>query len=583
MLRAALSVPEPDPRERALAHTLGCPELVARVLLARGIEDPDAARSHLRHDLGQLHDPFQFAGMERAVARVKQAVQGRETVLVLGDYDVDGISGTVLLLKLFAMMEVDARPFIPARADGYSFGPATLAAIQKAGASLAISVDNGTNAVEWTRRIQEAGCDVIITDHHGTTDYVADAHVVLNPRLADAGYPDRDLAGVGVAFSLATAVAQSFSPRKTLTKEFREFLVDAMTYVALGTVADVAPLRGENRVMVHHGLKALRASGNPGIRALLDTAGIQGRAVEVEDIAFRIAPLINAAGRMSHALEAVTLLSAPGYAEAQDAAKILEDHNNARRKVERELTERVLAIAVECPDPILVLGGDGWHAGVLGIVAARMVDQLRKPTILVSFDGEVGRGSGRSPGTVHLRDAMSACSDLLVTYGGHAAAAGLEIRKENFDAFRQAINAAAAGAALAPPEFTVDGHAAFSELDIHTLRKLDLLGPFGMGNPRPRLMTENVKIVGHPTVQNRGQDLRFRVARDGVVFPTRVAHGASMFEEIRNHEGPVTIAYSPRMATRAEEGPVHLDVHVIDLSPASDARHPTSHANENRS
>lgn len=568
MLGAALCIPEPDPREQALARTLGCPDLVARVLLARGVEDPDRARIHLRHDLGQLHDPFEFCGMERAVARVKKAVRSGETILILGDYDVDGITGTVLLLKLFALMEVDARPFIPARADGYSFGASTLAAIQEAGATLAISVDNGTNAVEWTRRIQEAGCDVLITDHHGTTDHVADAHVVLNPRLADAGYPDRDLAGVGVAFRLATAIAQSFSPRKAMGREFRDFLVDAMTYVALGTVADVAPLRGENRITVHHGLKALRASGNPGIRALLDAAGIQGRAVEAEDIAFRIAPLINAAGRMGHALEAVKLFTAPGYAEAQEAAAVLETHNTERRRVERELTEHVLELALQRDEPILVLGGDGWHAGVLGIVAARMVDHLRKPAILIAFDGDTGRGSGRSPGSVHLRDAMSACADLLETYGGHAAAAGLEIRRENLDAFREAVNRAAAQAATQAASVQADGVATFRELDVQALRKLDQLGPFGVGNQRPVLVTRGAKVIGHPTVQNRGQDLRFRVAGDGAVFPARMVHGGKRFEEVRALDRPVTVAYSARMAAHAEEGPIHLDIHVLDASDA---------------
>jgi len=567
MRRAALSIPDPDPRERALAHTLGLPDMVARVLLARGVDDPDAVRQYLRPDLRRLADPFAFQAMARAVDRVRSAVRAGETILILGDYDVDGISGTVLLQKLFHQMEVDVRPFIPAREDGYSFGARTLEAVKEAGATLAISVDNGTNAVEYTRRIQEAGCDVIVTDHHGTTDDVAAAFAVLNPRLPDAGYPDRELAGVGVAFRLATAVAESFSQTKVQGAEFRGFLVDAMTYVALGTVADVAPLRGENRIMVHHGLRALGASTNPGIRALLDSAGIMGSAVSVEDIAFRIAPLINAAGRVGHALEAVKLLTAPGYAEAQEAAKVLERHNELRRRVERELTEKVLAMADAIDDEILVLGGDGWHHGVLGIVAARLVDNLQRPAILIGFDegGDVGRGSGRSPnGGIHLRDAMSSCSELLGSYGGHAAAAGLEIRRDRLDAFREAVNDYARGIVQSEQVLVADGFATFAELEPHTLRKLDQLGPFGQGNARPRFVTENVKLVGDPTVHNRGMDLRLRVARDGVVLPARLPRGARRFEEVRNLDGPVTLAYSPRLSSRAEDGPIQLDVHHLD-------------------
>src|SRR5690606_9843768 len=255
--------------------------------------------------------------------------------------------------------------------------------------------------------------------------------------------------------------------------EFREFLVDAMAFVALGTVADVAPLRGENRTMVHHGLKALAVSGNPGIRALLDSAGIGSRTPDAEDIAFRIAPFINAAGRMGHALEAVALLTARGYQDAQEAAKVLERHNEARRKVERELFDRVRRSAdAHADDPILVLGGDDWHPGVLGIVAARMAEVCGRPTILGSFAGDVVRGSGRSPGGIHLREAIHACAELLESHGGHAAAAGLEIRRDRLDAFRDAINRVAAGMSTPADPVAVDGYVDFAELDPRDVRTL---------------------------------------------------------------------------------------------------------------
>ncbi|MHC4815476.1 MAG: single-stranded-DNA-specific exonuclease RecJ [Planctomycetota bacterium] len=572
MERSLSFIPEPDRRERALAKTLKVPDLMARVLLARGLDDPDRARQHLKPDLRRLHDPFSFAHMERAVERIHQAIRQQEKILVHGDYDVDGVTGTVLLLKFFALMEADVHPFIPARDDGYSFTHTSVDAVRNGGFGLCISVDNGTNAGSIIDKIQGLGCDVIVTDHHGTQENVANAHTVLNPRLADAGYPDQDLAGVGVAFCLATAVARSFSRGKTLSAEFRNFLVEAMVYVALGTIADVAPLRGENRILVSHGLRAIAASRNPGIRALIDCAGLSERGLSVDDIAFRVAPLINAAGRMGHALEAVHLLMAPGFQEAQEAASVLEKHNHNRRRVERSLADQVMEHARDMPDDVLVLSGEGWHRGVLGIVASRVAEQLLKPTLLLSLENGVGRGSGRSAGGFDLRAALAGCADLLTSYGGHRAAVGLELPASRVDALRQELNRAADHDPTNSEPQQVDGQVDFDELDPRLVRQLDQLGPFGQGNPRPTFVTTNVKLVGNPTVDTRGLDLRIRVAQNGVVLPGRLRLGASMFETLRNHKEPVTLVHSPRLAHWAEEGPVVL--HASHLVHAATPHNP---------
>jgi single-stranded-DNA-specific exonuclease len=564
MERSPAVVPDPDPRERALAHTLGLPELVARVLLARKLDDPERIREHIKPQLGRLHDPFAFRQMEQAVDRIHRAVRDGEPILIHGDYDVDGITGTVVLLQLFKLFEATVRPFIPSRNDGYSFCQASLDAVRRGGFRLCISVDNGTNACEFIDRIQAEGCDVIVTDHHGTSENVAAAHAILNPRLPDAGYPDRELAGVGVAFRLASAVAQRFSAGKIMSREFREFLVDAVAYVALGTVADVAPLRGENRILVHHGLRALAASRNPGILALLDAAKLAGRSPTAEDIAFRIAPLLNAAGRMGCALEAVALLVAPGYQEAQQAARALERHNTQRRAVERQITEEALGAAREfADDPIIVLGQDGWHAGVLGIVASRVAETLGKPAILVALDGERARGSGRSANLLHLRDALAACSSCLVSHGGHAAAVGLELHRDELPRFRRMINERAGNLVQALAPHAADAHASLRELEPRDVRKLDLLGPFGAGNHRPRFLTRPVRLVGQPTVDARGQDLRLRVAQDGVVLPARLVGQASRFEELRALREAVGLVHTPRVAARGENGPVELHVHEL--------------------
>jgi len=558
MERAPSTPPESDPRERALAKTLGIPALGARVLLARGVDDPDQAKAYLRPDLRSLADPFHFTHMKRAVDRIKEAIRNGERIVVHGDYDVDGITGTVLLVKFFQSMSADVHPFIPAREDGYSITEASVKAVIAGEFQLLISVDNGTNAIDAIDAIQAAGCDVLVTDHHGTSEGVARAHTILNPRLPDAGYPDRDLAGVGVAFKLVTAVAQSFSSGRTMSQEFRNFLIEAMSYVALGTVADVAPLRGENRVMVHHGLRALAASRNPGIRALLDSAGIGDRSPDAEDIAFRIAPLINAAGRMGSALEAVELLMAPGYQEAQEAAARLEKHNLRRRKVEKAVVQEAMDMAKDSGDEVLVLGGEGWHRGVLGIVATRVAEALHKPTLMLSFENGMGRGSGRSVPGFHLRDALAECSNLLVRYGGHHAAVGLEIEEGKLEALRAAVNVAAVEIGHEPPPFEVDGQADFAEFDPREVRKLDMLGPFGAGNRRPVFVTHDVRVVGNPTLDSRGQDLRFRVAKDGVLLPVRLHRGAQQFEEIRGSKDLFSLCYSPRLSSWAEDGPVYL-------------------------
>ncbi|MEO6596260.1 MAG: single-stranded-DNA-specific exonuclease RecJ [Planctomycetota bacterium] len=565
MQRAAPKTPQPDPREPALARTMGLPALIARVLLARGLDDPERVRGFLRPDLATLHDPFLFRDMQKAVDRIRQAMRNGEPILVHGDYDVDGISGTVLLHKFFSLVQATSKPYIPARADGYSFSRASVDAIVAGGFPLVISVDNGTNAVAPIAELQRRGIDVIVTDHHGTSENVAKPFALLNPRLPGAGYPDRNLAGVGVAFRLAAAVAASFSGNMLLSPEFSEFLADAMTYVALGTVADVAPLCGENRTLVFHGLRSLAQSRSPGIRALLDSAGLLHRGAGVDDIAFRLAPLINAAGRVGHGIDAVALLCASGYCEAQVAAKVLERHNEERRRVERTLQDEVMQLAAKETGPAIVLAGDTWHPGVLGIVAARVTENTGKPALLIAFNGDVGRGSGRCSTGLHLRNALGACSEHLLAHGGHAAAAGLEVRRDKFEAFCAQFQIVCASMAPLDNPQQVDGEATFAELDPHTVRRLDMLGPFGSGHRRPVFRTTSVRTIGNPLTDVRGQDLRVRVVSEGQILPARVVRGNARFEEVRNCQGPWTLVYSPRLSPRGEEGPVQLDVYDLRI------------------
>ncbi len=548
-----------------MARTLGLPNLLTRVLLARGMDDPDQIRNWLKHDIEGLSDPFLFKYMAQAIERIKLALRSGETILIHGDYDVDGITSSVLLLDFFSLFQANVTAFVPRRQDGYSFTAASHEAIKKAKATLCISVDNGTNACAMIDRIQADGCDVIVTDHHGTLDKIANAHTVLNPRLPDAGYPDTDLAGVGVAFKLAMGLAESLSRDTKESEEFQSFLLDSMAYVALGTVADVAPLRGENRILVHHGLRALAGSRHPGIRALLDSANIGPRPPDERSISFRIAPLINAAGRMGHAEEAVQLLRARDFQKSQVHAKTLERYNRQRRKIERQLTARAMDEARKLDDPIVVLGGEGWHPGVLGIVASRITETLGKPAILIAFDDGIGRGSGRSNGMLDLRAALASCSSCLRSHGGHAVAVGLELDQSRFEEFRKLINELAGPHVKNHTDAQAECHAHLSELDPHVIRKFDMFGPFGPGNRRPVFLTDDLKVIGYPSIDSRDSSLRFRVAQQGIILPVRWRRAMGRFEEVREMKEQISLTYSPRLPLRGEDGPVELI--AFDLQP----------------
>jgi single-stranded-DNA-specific exonuclease len=340
-----------------------------------------------------------------------------------------------------------------------------------------------------------------------------------------------------------------------------------MSYVALGTVADVAPLAGENRTLVFHGLRSLGQSRNPGHPGADGRGRPAHRGVAVEDIAFRLAPLINAAGRVGHGLDAVQLLCAPGYHEAQQAAKVLERHNEERRRVERQLQDEVLQLAAKETGPTIVLGGDHWHAGVLGIVAARVAETTGKPVLLVAFHGEVGRGSGRCTTGVHLRDALAACGDVLLAHGGHAAAAGLEVRREQFATCSGPLRGSLQPQPGATMPAAVDGTVTFAELDPHTVRRFDLLGPFGSGHPRPRFRTRRCASPATRSSTCAAATCGCASCTRAAMLPARLVRGTQRFEELRSHRGTWTVDHTPRLARTGEDGVVQLDLQDLMREP----------------
>lgn len=486
----------------ALARAMGVPSIVGRLLWSRGVRDRESASSFLTPRLSQLVTPDALPDMGLAAARVAKAVRAKEKIAVCGDYDVDGMTGTALLLRFLALAGADARYAIPDRvADGYGLSVKTVERLAAEGVRLLITVDNGVAAIEPLERARALGLDAVITDHHLPGETLPPAVAIVDPHRRDrpAG-PGGNLCGCGLAFKLAWGTSEVLQ-RARRDEALKQFLVDALGLVALATVADVMPLTGENRVLVAAGLSALRASRSPGVRALLDVAKLSGATLTAEDIAWRLAPRLNAVGRMNRPEHAIDLFTTDDPAVAAAAAGELEAANEQRKEIERGITAQALEAAAPrvAGRRSLVVAGEGWHRGVIGIVAARLVDAHARPTVVVGFEGEGGRGSCRTTGGVNLVEALSRCGAHLSRYGGHAAAAGLEIERARLPEFEAAFEEAVrlqVGDGVAERTVTVDEELAAGELTLETTEHIRRLAPFGQGNPEPRFLVRGVRLAG---------------------------------------------------------------------------------------
>jgi len=560
----------PETALEALARSCGLSLPLAELLWRRGHRSPEEARAWLDADPRGLHDPFLFRAMPRAVERIRKALRDRERILIHGDYDVDGLTGTVVLLSFFRMLQAEVDWFIPRRDQGYSFSEASIEKIREGGHRLCISVDNGTAAGREIEAIQALGCDVLVTDHHGGSGDPAPAFAILNPRLEDAGYPDPHLAGVGVAFKLAWAVAESFSSRRILSEEFRRYLHDAAALVALGTVADIVPLTGENRILVRMGMKALRHTGNPGLAALLDVLGPERRTMSAEDVSFRLGPRLNAAGRMGHADTALRLLTASSYGEARRLADELERMNRRRQQVEAATLEKAEAFLASAPGgtstPVLLAWGEDWHLGVLGIVAARLVDKYRRPALVLTVKDGLAQGSGRSLGGIDLRALLERVSDRLLRWGGHARAVGLRCRAEDCEGLREALRQAPLPGVNRPEApIQAEVRAPLARWSSSELKALARFRPFGEGNPLPRFLATGVRISRNARrIGPGGRGLLGTAIQDGTALSFHAPVLGHRLEEFLGRPGPWTLLYTPQFAARPEAGPIQLHVHAIE-------------------
>lgn len=530
VVAARWTLPNPDNSlVETLRLSLSIQHAVAAVLVHRDYAEPADAREFLSSRLTALEDPFQMRDMEPALTRLLQAIHTREPILLYGDYDVDGTSAIVVLKKALEILGGSADFFIPHRLkDGYGMRTDVIERAAASGVRLIVSVNTGIRANDVVRHARERGIDVIVTDHHLPDTELPPAVAVLNPNRPDCHYPNKNLCGAGVAFKLVQALLS----RSSLTPERQAALLDSfLKPVAIATVADIVPLIGENRVIVRRGLSGLRQVRNPGLRALLAVAGFDdGETPSANQVAFRLAPRINAAGRMASASDIIELFLTADEARARNLAEQLDVLNRERQQVEAEIVETILQQCEENSTlagdkSALVFMGAGWHPGVLGIVASRLVERFSRPVFVLSdalnvdeSEGPHLGGSGRSIPAFHLLEALESMPHLFRKFGGHRQAAGLTLPSKNFDEFQTRFHAFAA-TRLTPddlrPSYNVDAHITFRELSEECIQQIFSLGPFGFGNANPTFCAANVEVAGPPRVVKEDKHFNVPLRQDG--------------------------------------------------------------------
>jgi single-stranded-DNA-specific exonuclease len=549
------------------------PEPVAALLLARGHRAGDELEEHLRASPMSLHDPFLLPDMRRAAGRAARAIRDGETILVHGDYDVDGVSGTSLLIRLLGALGARIRWHLPDRLrHGFSFGAHSIEKALEVQARLVISVDNGTSAHGPIAELAAQGIDTIVTDHHEPdAGGLPEAVAVVNPKREDSSYPWRELSGAAVAFKLAWAVGQELGGSTRVRPEIKALLEEAMAHVAIATVCDVVPLVDENRIFVRSGLRMLEATANPGLRALLGVAGLADRAPTAEDVAFQIGPRINACGRLGRADRAVELLIAQDDGRAQEIARELDELNRRRKEIESELFEAALPQAEEqAAEPVLVVAGQGWHAGVAGIVASRLVEELHKPALVIGLEGESGRGSARAEAGAELLELLRAASAHLTRFGGHARAAGCELRADAVADVRAAMCArarelgASEGAAESP--LWIDYELDLAEMTPHLMRHIDRLEPFGARNEKPVLLARDLRLACPAReVGSNGGHVLLQLRKGAQVLKAMAFGMGSRLPELVMG-APIDAVYTPRWNTF--RGETRLELQLVDFQVA---------------
>ncbi|MFQ5798178.1 MAG: single-stranded-DNA-specific exonuclease RecJ [Bacteroidota bacterium] len=531
---------------RRLAAEINVPQTIATILVNRGVDTFEKAKAYFRPTLGLLHDPFLMSGMDRAVSRVLRARGLREKILLLGDYDVDGTNGSAMLYLFLKSLDFDVMLHIPDRIkEGYGLSRSGIDRGKEFGATLLIAVDCGITAIDQVGYAASLGFEVIICDHHEPTDRMPSAHAVLDPLKPGCLYPFKGLCGCGIAFKLIQGIC----------KKLIDFPSPAqyLDFVSIATSADIVPLNGENRTLAKLGLELINDNPRPGIKALIESAGLKPGAITTGQIVFVIAPRINAVGRLGDAMRAVNLLTCASDVEAATLAQVLEEENRNRRKIDedtflkaQELVEN--CVDTESPDFVggIVLHHEHWHPGVIGIVASRLVEKYYRPTIMMTTVEGVAKGSARSVDSFDIYQALKRCEDKMIQFGGHKYAAGLAVALNHVDEFREAFNVVVRELLTEDqrtPKIKIDAQLTLREVTPRFVRILDQFAPFGPKNPRPVFLTHNVEIAGTPRTVGRGH-LRFKVREGALTFDAIGFNLGHLIERIEQGRKNLDIVFS---------------------------------------
>lgn len=562
---------------KELSTRLRITPLVAQVLIARGHRQAETAETFIAKRLATLHDPEMLPGIKEAADRIVAAVKSSRRITIYGDYDVDGVTATSLLWHCLKLCGAKVDYYIPSRLEeGYGLNCDAIKQLHSEDPTrILVSVDCGITSCAEAALAKELGLELIITDHHNFGSSLPEAAVLVHPRLPGA-YPFAELCGCGVAFKLAWAICARLGDGKKATPQMREFLLSAIGLAAIGTIADVVPLIDENRVLVHFGLASLLDRANPGLRELLRISKVLEKGVlQAEDIAFAVGPRINAAGRLGQARLAVELLTTNDRERAVALAAYLDglnkDRQSAERKILKQAKELVEANAEWAEHRALVLSHHEWHPGVIGIVASRVAEHFQRPTIMIALNGLNGlaQGSGRTFSGFNLHAGLVACREHLDGFGGHHAAAGLKIRPEGIDAFRQAFVQHVAESQTVVPglaELKIDAEVQLSDLTIRSVTELERLGPFGASNTRPMFVASNVGLAAPPKRMGEGErHLSIFVGQYGQKMRGIAFGKGDWADEMAKHSGPMSICFQPTI--NRFQGRESVEFHLIDWQP----------------
>jgi single-stranded-DNA-specific exonuclease len=568
------AVRPPDDRSAELAASLKISPLVAQVLINREITDAQTGSRFLTPKLTDLIAPEQMPGIEPAVQRLKQAIRDKERITIYGDYDVDGITGVSILWQVLTLLGANVDYYIPHRVDeGYGLNKEAIASLAKSGTRLVVTVDCGVTAFGSAELAASLGLDVIITDHHQPGQDLPEAVAVVHPAM-DESYPNQDSAGAMVAFKLAWAVANEFNSGRRLEPRLREYMLTATSLAAMGTVADIVDLRGENRILTSFGLRALPDSRLSGIQALIETAGLTGHKLDSFHIGFRLAPMLNAAGRMGHARLAVELLTSNSPTRSMQIAEYLKEQNTQRQQRDRNIfkqaCEMIVARGLNHPDrKSIVLSDENWHTGVIGIVASRVIDKFYRPTIMINAgDAEngVAQGSGRSVPGFCLLSAIKACSQNLASFGGHKMACGITIETDKIEQFAADFEAYAKENLKEEEtvaKLHIDAVAPLDTFKRETVTDLQLLGPFGQGNPEPVFATKGVRLASPPRRVGAGRDhLQLAITDNTTAIRCIGFRFGKLEKKLLEHEF-FNVAYQPQINTY--NGNSNVEFTLVDI------------------